>query len=368
MAKESDAKFWDMPAHTKAKHEILHRYLGAWFPKMASHKGRIIFLDGFAGRGKYNDGSEGSPIIALRRLMEHRARVNLDSCEFVFVFNERDPDNANSLRAVIDTYKATHAPFPANVKTIIAEGSFEETVSEILDDLESQGKQIAPTLAFVDPFGYTGLSIDVIARLCASSGSEVLVNFMVGHVMRFVERDGQEAAIESLFGLTPDELMRGYGTDQKRVEFIRDRYTAQLKSVANFPYVINFEMKLHNGNTTYFLVFGTRHPSGVKSMKEAMWKADPEKGSTFSDRLDGTDVLFVPQPDLLPLRAAMLEKYKNQDRVRVEDIEWFAILETPYRETHIRGVLTALENDGQIRVSRPGKRGFPKSATYIDFT
>jgi three-Cys-motif partner protein len=63
---------WDCPPHTKAKHEMLAKYLDAWYPIIASWNGRLVFLDGFAGRGRYTDGSEGSPLIALRRLIDHR--------------------------------------------------------------------------------------------------------------------------------------------------------------------------------------------------------------------------------------------------------------------------------------------------------
>ena len=42
---------WDIEPHTKAKHEILERYLDAWFPILATYNQRIIYLDGFCGPG-----------------------------------------------------------------------------------------------------------------------------------------------------------------------------------------------------------------------------------------------------------------------------------------------------------------------------
>jgi hypothetical protein len=51
---------WDCPPHSKAKHEMLAKYLDAWYPIIASWNGRLVFLDGFAGGGRYTDGSEGS--------------------------------------------------------------------------------------------------------------------------------------------------------------------------------------------------------------------------------------------------------------------------------------------------------------------
>ncbi len=62
---------WKLEPHTAAKHEILRQYLNAWFPILGSQHERVVFLDGFAGPGIYEDGEPGSPIIALRTLLEH---------------------------------------------------------------------------------------------------------------------------------------------------------------------------------------------------------------------------------------------------------------------------------------------------------
>ncbi len=121
------------------------------------------------------------------------------------------------------------------------------------------------------------------------------------------------------------------------------------------------------GNMGYYLVHGIRHRSGVKAMKAAMWSVDPAGGYQFSDRTAGVDVLFEPEPDLRPLRKAILKEYRGRKGVPIEDIEWFALLETPYRETHVRSVLTPLEIQEKITVHRPGPRGFPKGRTTIDF-
>src|SRR5262245_65441693 len=63
---------WPLQPHTAAKHRILRCYLDAWLPIMGSWNGRILIVDGFAGPGVYSGGEEGSPIIALRALMDHR--------------------------------------------------------------------------------------------------------------------------------------------------------------------------------------------------------------------------------------------------------------------------------------------------------
>ena len=34
---------WEIEPHTQAKHEILRRYLGAWFPILGTHNQRVVY-------------------------------------------------------------------------------------------------------------------------------------------------------------------------------------------------------------------------------------------------------------------------------------------------------------------------------------
>lgn len=78
---------WDIEPHTIAKHKILESYLKAWFPILSSWNGRINYIDGFAGPGKYSKGELGSPIIALNVAKNHSAKLRN---EINFVFYRRE--------------------------------------------------------------------------------------------------------------------------------------------------------------------------------------------------------------------------------------------------------------------------------------
>ncbi|MDN4640768.1 three-Cys-motif partner protein TcmP [Agreia sp. PsM10] len=369
--RDSDPSKWELDPHTRAKHQLLERYLGAWFPKMASWNRRVVFLDGFAGRGVYEDGTHGSPVIALRRLVDHRHAPKMSSCNFQFYFIEKNKENAESLADTIDRFRKNEASLVTeNVKTVVINDTFENVAREITDDLTSRGKRLAPTFAFIDPFGYTGLSMATIADLLRDSKSEVLINFMVGHVQRFVERPGQENAIQSLFGLPPDEVMADYdGTPgAARIAHLRDVYAKQLKNVAKFTFVSSFEMRNSSGNVSYYLIHGTRHYEGVKTIKEAMWKLDPGSGRVFADRLAGQSILFTPDPDIEPLKDALSTRFRDMGPIFAEIIEEFVILETPFRETHMTSALRELERAHKITVIRKAKSGYKRDGqTTINF-
>ena len=91
---------WDLEPHTAAKHEILSRYVQAWAPILSQGNfPHLVFVDGFAGPGRYSKGEEGSPVIAVKAVTGQprpiRAKVD-------FHFIELDEKRAHHLTSEID--------------------------------------------------------------------------------------------------------------------------------------------------------------------------------------------------------------------------------------------------------------------------
>ena len=152
---------WSIEPHTAAKHELLKHYLGAWFPILASRERRIIFLDGFAGPGIYDEGQPGSPIIALRTLLNHSAFPRYSRCEFIFHFIEKDEPRRDRLLTELRQFD----PLPSNVRVSTHLGEFQDVIEGVSDSLSSRNRRLAPTLAFVDPFGVSGVPMELISRV-----------------------------------------------------------------------------------------------------------------------------------------------------------------------------------------------------------
>ena len=76
---------WELEPHTRAKHEILKRYLQAWVPILSLGRfPKVLYVDGFAGPGIYSGGEPGSPIIALRAARDQRVPI---TAEISFLFS-----------------------------------------------------------------------------------------------------------------------------------------------------------------------------------------------------------------------------------------------------------------------------------------
>lgn len=361
---------WALEHHTKAKHEILRRYLGAWFPILAARgwNRRVVFLDGFAGPGVYEHGEPGSPIIALDTLVNHAHFGRLQHTEFAMLFVEKDEARSESLVEEIDAFWDRQGGKPDNVRVVPVNDEFTDAAESLVKTLEEQQERLAPTFAFIDPFGWSGVPLETISRLLAYDKCEVFFTFMYDSVNRWVAHPnpGVRRHLRELFGTDAYHEADGRSSAERK-HFLHDLYRDQLRAVGGFDHVHSFEM-IDRGRTLYSLFFGTRSIDGVRVMKDAMWAVDPVDGLRFSDRLGSQSVLFTPDPDPTPLRDAILEHFAGQT-VNVEDIERFVLTETPYKASHYKKqVLKPLQQEGLIEaVSGQNRRGTFPEETVLRF-
>ncbi len=362
---------WNLQPHTAAKHELLRRYLGAWYPILTARgfNRRVVYIDGFAGPGKYWGGEPGSPIIALETLLGHRSFPSLAKTEFVFVFVEKQEDYVESLEQEIAELWKRRGPKPPNVRIITHHATFADAGQAILRELDAAKAGLAPTFAFIDPFGWSGVPIDLICKLLAFDKCEVFFNFMFNQVNRFVtdERPGVARHFEDLFGTDRHLDAAGFSPEDRK-QYLHDLYAEQLATKGGFRYVRSFEMINAKGRTHYWLFYATRNITGLRVMKDAMWKVDPAGGLRFSDRTTDSLTLFDEEPDFEALQRMLRERFHGET-VSVEDVEEFVIVDTPFGQSHYKkGALKVLEEGGKIEVVTARKnRGTYPPRTGIRF-
>lgn len=327
---------WDKQPHTRAKHEILRRYLDAWLPIMSRYNERLLILDGFAGPGEYTDGSDGSPLIAVNALIQHPHTSN--RCEYVFLFNDDDPKRRDNLNRLLSS-----KDYPSHIKIHIESRPFADAVATLLDSLA--GKALAPMFAFVDPFGFKDVPMETLRRLFASDKGELLIYLDLNSLIRFGTSGIVDERLDDLFG--SDDYKNAPATGVGRWNYFLDLYERQLKSVCSFTYTRSFVMFGHNNKPVCALVYATRHRKGMEVMKDAMWKVDPTGSFSFSDFAGGTQTFLQDEPDLTELASAISSRFSNQT-VDVETVEVFVYTETPNRKSHTRGALKVLEEVGKI--------------------
>ncbi len=354
---------WKLEPHTAKKHEILRRYFQAWLPIMVTWNKRVLFIDGFAGPGEYSDGEDGSPVIVLKEARDHTRKFE---AELVCLFVEADQPRYEHLRTMLEKIKPT---LPSNIKFHALHGVFNEQVSQVFKDLEEQKKRLAPTLAFVDPFGYSHTPFTTIAKLMGYQKCEALINFMFEEVVRFLPVPNQAKHFDALFGTLEWREALNLSRPAERLRFIHDLYLEQLRKFAK--YVRSFQMVNMGNKVDYFLFFATNNLKGLEKMKEAMWKADPRGEFQFSDYTDALKLsnLFPDEPDYESLRK-FIGRYSGK-QVSIEELADWVVAETPFLRTHVKKpVLVPMEGEGTVTVvnPKPGRRkGWYPEGTVLRF-
>lgn len=360
---------WKIEPHTQAKHVILDRYLKAWFPIMSKWNGRILYIDGFAGPGKYLDKDnqptiDGSPLIAIDASRKHRLQLN---AEIVFLFIETRHDRCEYLKRLLETID-----MPENMRCEAIESGFDETLSLLFNYLDKQKEGLAPAFVFIDPFGYSDTPFSLVKQIMENEKCEVLITFMYSFIKRALPKHNQEKHLDKLFGTKNWRKARNVNTPSEREEFIQQLYKKQLEEEAKIKYVRFFEMINKFNQTEYFLFFGTNSVDGLKAMKYAMWKVDPAGTFLFSDRTNPNQkVLFSPEPNYNLLKKLILEEFGGK-AVSIEQIEEFVLIKTPFRESHYkRKILNLMEKakppELKVIESSRKKKGTYTTGTVIKF-
>ena len=247
---------------------------------------------------------------------------------------------------------------------------FDESLTSLFDKLDEQGEQIAPTFAFIDPFGYSDTPFSVIERIMKNKRCEVLITFMSGFLNRFKSDPDKEGAFDLLFG-TPKwrEIIFDSDSDETSEKKIVGFYQSRLESVAK--YVRTFEMKNKFNQPIYHLIFATNSIDGLKKMNDSMWKIDEMSGFTFSDRTDPDQtVLFKHEPDYEQLKKMILDEFKGKG-VSIGKLEEFVAVKG-FKTSHLRKpILRPMEDVDPPEIKIVGrhrkKRGSYPKGTIIRF-
>jgi three-Cys-motif partner protein len=353
---------WDADEHTLAKHELLREYLGAWIPIMSRWNKRLLLIDGFAGPGEYTGGEDGSPIVMLKALLKHKSFIPNGPCTFNFMFVEQDHHRIEHLSGRI----AALGKLPANVQVLPPiEGNFSEEMAALLSRME--GKQLIPTFAFIDPFGYKDTAVGLTGQILSFPKCEVLIYVPLYKIARFVDEPSQKNVLTSLYGDDRWKAAAAISGMEARQDCLAALFTEALRE--HTTHVLDFEMFGRTNSSGYSLFFGTSSDEGLGAIKTAMWKVDPEHGRSFKDpKTRGQTGLFTFGPDLGPLLWLLRGRFRT-DPFTIEEADRFVLRETRFRhDGHLRKqTLRPAEDRGELEAWKSdGSRRF--AGTYPDGT
>lgn len=331
---------WELDPHTKAKHEILRRYLSAWFPILNTYHSRIVYIDGFSGPGRYKGGETGSPIIAVEVAANHRKAM---TGEVIFWFIDEREDRVEHLQQELNGLTV-----PAHFKVIPEAGKFHEKFGEVLESIDQGKGALAPTFAFIDPFGFSGIPFSLIERLLKHKRCEVFITFMVDAINRFLEHPEDKVVQHIVEAFGTDEAIQIAKGPGDRIVKLRELYQSKLEQEAE--YVRYFQMRDRQDRAQYYLFFASNHELGHCKMKEAMWRVDPDGDFRFSDATNPNQLVLFEADTTSMLVKHLHGEFCGKGEVTGFAVRKFVENKTAYLKKHMTPALKQQEADGKIEV------------------
>lgn len=363
---------WDADPHTLAKIAILKGYLNAWVPILGkSFSTPLIYVDGFAGPGRYRDGQPGSPIVAINAASNGFNRIGSDarapniSMYFIEKDKKRHAHLIEELVCLTDLNPRVQVNTPM-------QSDFETALPQIIQANPEAFNSDAPVFIFADPFGVTGMPFTILKDAVRGRASELLINLDADGIRRIYQADNnnREKQMDELFGSNEWRSFDACNNDYHKLHReILALYKRQLFRIQGIKYVWEFGMRSGNDALSYYLVFATKNALGMEKMKEAM-KAISQGGSyTFSDASVDQEHMMFESNDAVVYSEQMWHRFVSEKMITYSTARDFALNETPF--TNPKAMLLVLEQTEKLKVhaSRERRRGtFPEEAiAYLEF-
>jgi len=347
-----DEFFVESTEQSRTETSICTGYFFAWERIITprSRSGRVGYVDVYVGPGRYVDGTKSSPLIILERAIgDPKLRAALIS-----MFNDAKPKHTDSLDKAIKALPAieTLAHRPQIITT--------EVGPRLVAALQ---KPLIPTFAFIDPYGYKGLSLGLINAVIKDWACECLFFFNYNRVNPGISNPAVTRHMEALFGRDRLAAVRQAVRDCTPQQRERKVMGAVIEAVQELggQYVLPFRFKMENSDrTSHYLIFVSKAFLGYEIMREVMGK---ESSSSIqgvpSFEHDPRDAvaprLFevaYPIDDLVEALAARFpgQTFTVRQIFEADSVGKFYVLRN-YKEA-----LLLLEEDGRAVMDPPADR------------
>jgi three-Cys-motif partner protein len=291
--------------------------------KYPQHSQLLQYIDLFAGPGRYEDGAKSTPLMILEKAAND-AEISRRLCA---IFNDKDEPNSQALEREIKAI-----PNYANLKNepkIYSGEVGDEVVKQF------QKLKLVPTFLFVDPFGYKGLSLQLVQSVVKDWGCDCVFFFNYNRISMGLGNAVVEEHMDALFGKArADKLRERFNMQQaspgQREMFIVDEMRMALEEMAG-KFVLPFRFRNEEGTrTTHHLFFVSKAFKGYDLMKNVMFKHSHKEGTVANFEYNPADAQF---PSLFELTRPLGDL---EDRLR-EDLAGLALGFSVLYEKHSVG-------------------------------
>lgn len=347
---------------SEIKDAILGAYLCPYLAKIARTGKAVRVADCFAGKGRFDDGKDGSPVIIKDAIVDQLRRTPRASIEAVFIEKKYIADLHRNLG------DADHIH--------ILEGDYEERMANFTSGYDARNKNI---FLYVDPYGIKSLKMSHFKSVAAMPfhTAEVLINFNAHGFLREGCRMMKGAVLEGeplqedyeRDVNSPENLDAIAGGDYWRPiveEYYKTQdlhaaedalvagYAAQLRAV--FKFVIQCPVKVKLSHIAkYRMIYGTNHEDGLLLMADNMAR----RWQKFRDKVRPQGMLIeMDFPEHSAgmgtenVRAEILKRLDNRTLLKDILIQLIQEFGVSFPLSELKAVMKGLEKENQLVVTR----------------
>jgi len=347
-----DDFFDEMTKQSRVKVEIVKKYFSAWanviLPSVEERDGKLGYIDLFSGPGIYEDGTKSTPIIVLEKAIENPKLKK----RLVTLFNDANPEYIKSLANNISKIPLIDA---LGNKPILIN---DPVGSQLADKFEEIN--FIPSLFFIDPWGYKGLSLILLKSVLKDWGCDCIFFFNYKRINPGLNNPLFDDHINGIFGKERAEYLRTKLTKlaaKERELTIIDELGLAINELG-FPYILPFCFKDElDKRTSHYLIFISKHYKGYEIMKKIMAKYSYEENQgvptfEYCPATNKQPFLFSFNRPLDDLSEMLLDEFKGKSLTMI-DIFRRHNVGKPFIEKNYKEVLYKMEETGLIKAKPP---------------
>ncbi|MBN2124517.1 MAG: three-Cys-motif partner protein TcmP [Deltaproteobacteria bacterium] len=345
------------------KSTIVKKYFWAWarviIPTAKMHYGKIAYVDLFAGPGRYRDGTMSTPLLILEQAIQDPEMREM----LVTVFNDKNEENYRSLKEAINILDGIkdlkYQPIVTN----------KEVGIDIVSMLEKT--RFVPTLFFVDPWGYKGLSLRLVNSVLKDWGCDCIFFFNYNRINMGLNNPKIQEHMNALFGKDRADELRPI----LEVMNPRDRELTVVEKLSEAlfemggKYVLPFCFKTSSGTrSSHHLIFVSKNFRGYEIMKDIMARESsvseqgvPSFAYNPADRI--YPLLFELSRPLDELGDMLQQEFAGRT-LTMEHVYEQHNVGRPYVKRNYKQVLIGLEQAGKISAKPSAEKR--RKGTFAD--
>ena len=344
---------------SEVKSEILNEYFKAWaaillIGQKFKRIENLLYIDLYSGKGYYDDNTPSSPIKVLKSISDNQ---RFNDCIKTF-FNDSETEIVEALEHNIKSL-----PYYSQLKhepKILNEKANRDLLNKLLKD-----EQDTPSLTFIDPFGYKGLSAELCLRAVKNWGSDLFMLFNINRIRPGIKNSTVEHLMKDLFAEKFEEILAKYDSlnVKDREDFILDKFIEHFRD-RNYK-ALKFKVEFEDKDaSSHYLLFVSKVDIAYLRMKEIM--------SKYSDKqVDGVPWFSVnnsriqdlfSEYSIVNLKSDLVNKKVQFNNKTIEEIYAVHNFYTPYIKENYKKAFSELIIEEPNKIHAIDKNGKSKES------